>query len=71
MAARDTWVESFKCPVCGKTGTANLTHLDLPLDHIHGEYLTTVDSLTGGFEAVGNPKDIDVICTRCNVSAWP
>ena len=58
--------------MCGNTGTANLTRLPSPLvGHMHGEYLIIVDGLTDGFKAVGDPRDIDVICTRCNVSAWP
>jgi hypothetical protein len=69
---RDRWVEHFECPVCGKTGTANLTSLVRPLtQHRHGDHLTAVDNLTDGFKAVGDPRDIDVICTTCNVSAWP
>jgi hypothetical protein len=66
------WVERFKCPECGRSSTANLTRSDgHAVAFRHGEYLIAVDSPAEGFKVVGDPQDIDVLCVKCNVSAWP
>jgi hypothetical protein len=72
MVILDRWMEKFKCPDCGKIGTANLIRTDgHEVALAHGEYLIRVDSLPDDFKVVGDPQDIDVFCVKCNVSAWP
>jgi hypothetical protein len=57
---------------CEAIGGANLSRVDgHEVASLHGEFPNMVDSLPDGFKVVGDPRDIDVICTECNVSAWP
>jgi hypothetical protein len=58
-SVRQDWHGEFDVPYCPLT------------EHRQGDHLTAVDNLADVFKAVGDPRDIDVICATCNVSAWP
>jgi len=69
MTARDSWVETLKCPNCGKTGSAELSQSDR-YAFIRGDRRTSPDRVPAGFKIVEGAEDIDLFCKKCNVSAW-
>ncbi len=60
--AREKYESLLRCPMCGRTGLADMS--DDKSSKI-GDYDTRVEAVTQGFEIKGN----DVICSVCQVSA--
>lgn len=62
MTEFDRWTENFKCRKCGRVGTAGLSQ---------EKGLIAIRDLSEGFNVAGMEGDPDVVCIKCNVSAWP
>jgi len=60
--AREKYESLLRCPMCGRTGLADMSD---DKSHEVGDYDTRVEAVTQGFEIKGN----DVICSVCQVSA--
>jgi hypothetical protein len=60
--AREKYESLLRCPMCGRTGLADMS--DDKSSKI-GDYNTRVEAVTQGFEIKGK----DVICSACQVSA--
>jgi hypothetical protein len=60
--AREKYESLLRCPMCGRTGLADMS--DDKSSKI-GDYDTRVETVTQGFEIKGK----DVICSVCQVSA--
>ena len=60
--AREKYESLLRCPMCGRTGLANMSD---DKSHKTGDYDTRIESVTQGFEIKGK----DVICSACQVSA--
>lgn len=56
----DKWDERLRCPQCGRTGTASLSHFK-------GVDRPTVNSVTDGFRVVQTEFGPDFHCATCNV----
>jgi len=65
MSARDRWDIQLKCPICGKTGTADVSQADGWA--FERDSSTRVDSVPDGFDyrmEKGRPK---FFCLKDNV----
>jgi hypothetical protein len=60
--AREKYESMLRCPMCGRTGLADMSD---DKSHKIGDYDTRVEAVTQGFEIKGK----DVICSACQVSA--
>jgi hypothetical protein len=60
---RDQWNEMLRCPVCGKTGRANLAQDD--------DDVPTVQSVPSGFKVVSDRYGPDFHCETCDVAVNP
>ena len=60
--AREKYESLLRCPMCGRTGLADMSD---DKSHKIGDYDTRVEAVTQGFEIKGK----DVICSVCQVSA--
>jgi len=60
--AREKYESLLRCPMCGRTGLADMS--DDKSSKV-GDYDTRVEAVTQGFEVKGK----DVICSECQVSA--
>jgi hypothetical protein len=60
--AREKYESLLRCPMCGRTGLADMSD---DKSHKVGDYDTRVEAVTQGFEIKGK----DVICSACQVSA--
>jgi hypothetical protein len=60
--AREKYESMLRCPMCGRTGLADMSD---DKSHKTGDYDTRVESVTQGFEIKGK----DAICSACQVSA--
>lgn len=65
MSARDNFCAELLCPVCGRTGKAELSEND-GYSYSFGDKSTRVDSLTDGFTRLDSPSwirnDLDFRC---------
>jgi hypothetical protein len=64
MASRDHWVEGLLCPVCGKSGLADLSQMDDSFD-------IQVDSVAEGFRVFESMHGIIFYCSSRNVPVEP
>ncbi len=60
--AREKYESFLRCPMCGRTGLADMSD---DKSHNTGDYDTRIESVSEGFEIKGE----DVICSACQVSA--
>ena len=60
--AREKYETMLRCPVCDRTGLADMSD---DKSHKIGDYDTRIEAVTQGFEIKGK----DVICSVCQVSA--
>ncbi len=70
MSRRDRWLQDFRCPECGREGTAQMSDDALP--PIQSDYHAKADYLPDGFATVKRESkvgSIDIVCVRCGVSA--
>jgi hypothetical protein len=69
--SREEYTSNLRCPVCGKTGIAEMS--DRKSYKIEPDYGTTIDWVPDGFEIVQTATTpfakYDVICTTDRVSA--
>jgi hypothetical protein len=63
MAIHDHWVETLRCPRCGKTGVARLSQAD--------GWHALVDQLPEGFKFVGLESGSNFYCSACDRPAEP
>jgi hypothetical protein len=60
--AREKYESMLRCPMCGRTGLADMSD---DKSHKIGDYDARVEAVTQGFEIKGK----DAICSACQVSA--
>jgi len=63
MTVVDHWVETLRCPHCGKTGVARLSQAD--------GWHALVDQLPEGFKFVGLESGSNFYCSSCNRPVEP
>lgn len=66
MSARDRYALDLRCPVCGGTGSADLSEND----HAYAPPETRVDAVRGGFRVVradGTAATTVFACSLCGV----
>jgi hypothetical protein len=57
----DEWDEDLRCPACGKTGTASLSHAK-------GDQAPTVKNVSDGFKVISTDYGPDFHCGTCNIA---
>jgi hypothetical protein len=62
---RDRWVEILRCPICRKTGKAQLSAAD------EDWLITRVESAPGGFKVIQLKNGFDFFCASCGILVEP
>jgi hypothetical protein len=65
MIILDRWVENLRCPICGKTGVAQLSVEDAY------SWVAQVDSAPEGFKVIQFDYGSNFYCTLCNSPVEP
>jgi ribosomal protein S27AE len=60
----DEWNEELRCPECGKTGMARLSHPK-------GDQAPTVQKVPDGFKVISTQHGPDFHCGTCNIAVAP
>ena len=62
---RDRWVEILRCPICRKTGEAQLSAAD------EDWLITRVESAPAGFKVMQLKNGFDFFCASCGTPVEP
>jgi hypothetical protein len=65
MTTRDEWTEKLQCPVCGRTGSAELSQANGQAFH-DGDQAVRVDHVSEGFKAVQFEYGSNFYCSSCD-----
>jgi hypothetical protein len=65
MTVRDHWVESLRCPLCGKIGQAELSMAD------GKSWAVQMDSIPKGFKVIQPENSSNFYCSSCDLPVEP
>jgi hypothetical protein len=65
MTVRDHWVESLRCPQCGKIGQAELSMAD------GKSWAVQMDSIPKGFKVIQSENSSNFYCNSCDRPVEP